>query len=108
MPSSRSTRKDASDPPRLLALRSELGYTDRPDRALPDEPEAVSSAAQRQITHDAAHQRELVERALWIDARESIRAKLDALSGSSFDSSRSELRSILRLVERVDRQIARA
>ena len=30
------------DPPRLLAQRSELGYTDRVDRALRDEPEAIS------------------------------------------------------------------
>lgn len=89
-------------------MRSELGYTDRPDRALVDEPEAVSSAVQRQITQDVARTREVAERALWVDARESIRDKLETLSGSSFDSTRSELRSILRLVERVDRALARA
>jgi hypothetical protein len=94
------------DPARLLAVRSELGYTDRPDRAMPDEPEAVPASYQRSLTRDAETQRRTRERAAWVDARDSIRDTLASLSGPSFERSRSELRAILRLVERVDKQLA--
>ena len=38
---------------RLLAARSELGYTTSPHLAMPDEPEAVDAAAQEAITRAA-------------------------------------------------------
>jgi hypothetical protein len=44
------------DRPRLLAARSEYGYTDRPDRSLRDEPEAVAAYVQDTFTA-AAHRR---------------------------------------------------
>jgi hypothetical protein len=108
MPSSHSTRKVEHDAPRLLAVRSELGYTDRPDRAMQDEPEAVSKLEQRAITEQSHRSHAQLERAAWVDTRDTIRAKLATLTGSSFDSSRSELRAILRLLERVDKTVARA
>lgn len=105
-----STRTDVArnvdDAPRLLAVRSELGYTDRPDRALTDEPEAVSSAYQRYLTREVERRRIDCERAAWLDARDTIRLKLSALTGTTFDTSRNDLRALLRLVERIDRRLA--
>lgn len=93
------------DPPRLLAQRSELGYTERLDQAMPDEPEAISTTYQQRVTADAERQRIARERAAWVDARDTIRAKLATLGGPTFDSSRSELRSIARLIDRIDRRV---
>jgi hypothetical protein len=86
---------------RLLALRSELGYTDRIDRALPDEPEAVSTDAQRQITR-AAHRS---ERDIFVACRDEIRASLKLLSGARFRHLQSDLRVIERTLERIDRRL---
>jgi hypothetical protein len=41
------------DPPRLLASRSELGYTGSAIRALPGEPEAVAEHVQQRLTDEA-------------------------------------------------------
>jgi hypothetical protein len=48
---------DDGDAPRLLAQRSEHGYTDRLDLALHDEPEAIRADEQEQQTQ-AAHRRD--------------------------------------------------
>lgn len=44
---------DPDQPRRLLAARSELGYTSSPHLALPDEPEAVDAHTQEAITRAA-------------------------------------------------------
>jgi hypothetical protein len=90
-----------ADVVRLLALRSELGYTDRIDRALPDEPEAVSADDQRRLTRDARH----VERALFVEARDSMRAALTLLSGASFKRIENDVRLISRTLDRMDRRV---
>lgn len=88
---------------RLLALRSEQGYTERVDRALPDEPEAVSAAEQRFQTRQAARLKADRERETWRSARSSI---LLAVESVHVDADvESELRAIRRACERVDRKL---
>jgi hypothetical protein len=66
------------DPPRLLALYSELGYTDRIDRALPDEPEAVSAAEQQRQTQLA--------RRTWARRRQDAFRECDQAVGGALDA----------------------
>lgn len=92
------------DSPRLLALRSEIGYVERSELALPDEPEAVSSAEQRYLTRQAERTQRERERATWRSARGAIDDALTSLQGASFASSQHDIRAIRRLVERIDRR----
>lgn len=94
------------DPFRLLAARSEIGYTDRVDRAMTDEPEAVSAHCQRMLTASAQRARETQEYAAWVGVRDAIRREVDSLSGAAFAPMRSDLRVILRQVERIDKRVA--
>ena len=43
------------DPPRLLAARSQYGYTDNPAQALRDEPEAISPDDLNRLAQQAQH-----------------------------------------------------
>ena len=86
---------------RLLALRSELGYTDRIDRALPDEPEAVSSDEQRRQTH-AARQG---ERDVFVEARDMMRDALALISGAAYKRIEHDVRLITRTLDRMDRRV---
>ena len=95
-----------ADPPRLLAQRSELGYVDRPDLALPEEPEAVPADVQRQITADAARGQRDRERAQWIASYELIVVALAPLDAATFARINADLRSIRRILERIDRRFA--
>jgi hypothetical protein len=81
---------------RLLALRSELGYTDRPDRALPEEPEAVSAAEQRELTAQAARAASERYRVEWERRRIEIVVALDELQTLPFAR---ELAPDLRLLQ---------
>jgi hypothetical protein len=90
-----------SDLVRLLALRSEVGYTDRIDRALPDEPEAVSSDEQRRQTR-AVHQG---ERDVFLDARDAIREALSTISGAAYKRIEHDVRLITRTLDRMDRRV---
>lgn len=93
---------------RLLAARSEVGYVDRVDRAMSDEPEAVSASYQRMLTADAQRSRALAERARWVSARDEIRAQVGSLTGSAFARVESDLRVLLRQVDKIDKRLAAA
>lgn len=93
----------SADAVRLLALRSEIGYTDRIDRALPDEPEAVSAAEQRYQTRQAARQRVDRDRQQWTTARAEILGYVDELHVEP--DVENELRAIRRACERIDRKL---
>jgi hypothetical protein len=93
----------SADAVRLLALRSEIGYTERIDRALPDEPEAVSAAEQRYQTRQSARQRVERDRAQWTHARAEIVAYVEDLH-VEIDVD-AELRAIVRACERIDRKL---
>ena len=86
---------------RLLALRSELGYTERIDRALPDEPEAVSPEEQRQITRAARRS----ERETFVLIRDELRACLVLLSGASFRSIEHDVRLMSHTLDRIDKRL---
>lgn len=84
-------------PARLLAARSEFGYTDRMDRALRDEPEAVSPEEQRRLTRQAGLDAQERARSDWLQRRARLALELDALSRQPYTKT---LGSELRLVER--------
>jgi hypothetical protein len=92
-----------ADAIRLLALRSEHGYTERVDRALPDEPEAVSAAEQRYQTRQAARLKAERERETWRKARSSILLAIESVHVEV--DVESELRAMRRACERVDRKL---
>ena len=96
-----------ADPPRLLHRRSQYGYTNDPSRALYREPEAVGRDDQAMITassHRAAAEALVDE---WVKCRDRVLGAVDhfASAGRPPHSMRSDLRTITRVVERVDRDL---
>lgn len=91
---------------RLLALRSEHAYTDRLDRAMPDEPEAVSEEDQRELTRTAQRVQHERDRLQWLAARNSIERSLDMLDLPAFAHVEHDLRAIRRILERVEKRVA--
>ncbi len=69
---------------RLLAARSEHGYTDRLAHALREEPEAVSADEQQQLTRAAARSAKARTRSDWQARRDRIAAELDAVRTLSY------------------------
>jgi hypothetical protein len=103
-----------SDPPRLLARNSThehpmlgTGYTDEPDRAMRDEPEAVSVSDQLVLAaraHRTARERQLEE---WQTRRASIQREIDWLHSQRFQADVSKsLRVLRRQLSRLDKLIA--
>lgn len=96
------------DPVRLLAQRSELGYVDRVDLAMRDEPEAVRAETQRDLTARSrrAWQQGVAQR--WKYAAAAITSALtDFASGAEVELNLADdLRGVERSVERVSRRIA--
>jgi hypothetical protein len=94
------------DRPRLLHRRSELGYTDRPARAMISEPEAVPADYQRQLTADAPRRAAARDREVWVASRDRIRVELALLARHRFGRDvSSDLRVLERLVDRLDQLI---
>lgn len=95
------------DRPRLLAQRSEQGYTSSAIESLPGEPEAVSEQEQASITR-AARQAER-ERLLgeWRQASATINGALDRLlAAASLDpGARSGVRAIRRSTDALGRRL---
>jgi hypothetical protein len=94
---------DGGDEPRLLHVRSELGYTPDTHHSLRDEPEAVSADEQRRQTQSAR----LRERRRRLEALVTLRDALEAFA-SIVATDRVVLREvhvIRRGVERVSQQI---
>lgn len=91
------------EPARLLAARSEFGYTDRTDRAMRDEPEAVSSEEQRRQTKQAASQAQQEAKADWASRRGRLRAELAELAAQPYTKTLgSELRVMERQLAKLD------
>jgi hypothetical protein len=98
----------ATDPIRLLAARSEHGYTDKQRDAVTDEPEAVSATVQRQITEQAARDKSERARAVWREHRDAMRQHIEQLTAERLGLDlRDDLRVLARQVERIDRRLAR-
>lgn len=83
------------------------GYTDEPDRAMRDEPEAVSVSDQLVLAaraHRSARERQLEE---WTTRRASIQREIDWLHSQRFQSDVSKsLRVLRRQLSRLDKLIA--
>ncbi len=95
-----------SSEPRLLHVRSEHGYTDRPDRALRDEPEAVSEREQRLLTDRARLVDAERGRDRWRASYAVLVSELAELGGVRFDVDvSSDLRAIERLADRINRKL---
>ena len=94
---------------RLLPIRSEVGYTDRLDRAMRDEPEAVPESYQAQLTLDA--QRRDREQRVHGVARgapdDQGRTATFTTSCRVDGSLRGALRAIERQVKAFDQRVAR-
>lgn len=96
-----------SDRARLLHRRSELGYTDRLVTALPDEPEAVDVATQKQLTRQATLRQAGRRREVWTGERGRIEQSLQTLRQAFGAEVSAELRGIRREVDRLERKFAR-
>jgi hypothetical protein len=94
-----------ADAARLLHVRSELGYTDRPSRALPHEPEAVSSAEQRRLTAESWERAAEREREAWRRFREIMLPELALLGKALERNFASDLRALERQFERIERRL---
>lgn len=96
----------APEAPRLLARRSELGYTDRLGLALPDEPEAVPASYQRRLVVAASQAERARKLEEWEAATIPFRLALRALKDTPLGRERhSDLRVIARVIDRVDREL---
>ena len=96
------------DEPRLLARRSELGYTDAPTRALPGEPEAISEEEQARQTLAARRAQERQQREAWQQARARIVDGVSIVRTTKPAMPRqvvSTVRVIERAVARVDAEL---
>lgn len=95
------------DRPRLLAARSEHGYVDRPNLALPEEPEAVSAEEQRRQS-EQGHRRDRQRRiAAYTSAASTISTALDDFVAAVGADSRvvSQVRVVRRQVAALGREL---
>jgi hypothetical protein len=92
--------------PRLLHGKSQFGYTDRLEEALPEEPEAVSSDEQRRLTHLATARAHELRLADWMIAKARLEEELDWLRHRPVGQEHaSDLRVIQRQLDRIDRRL---
>lgn len=90
----------SSDDPRLLAARSELGYTSTPALAMTNEPEAVSEREQWRLTGEGWARDAERLRDEWEPLRRQGEAFVEALVQSPFSSRfRDEIRTFRRSLD---------
>jgi hypothetical protein len=94
------------DSRRLLARRSEFGYTDRVDRAMNGEPEAVSREEQHRITAEAQFRARRREALIWLEIRGRIERDLGYLQDQFGPQIANELRAMRRELDRLGRRLA--
>jgi hypothetical protein len=96
-----------ADQPRLLHRHSQYGYTDRPERALYREPEAVSVEAQEQLTLSARRAEHAQQVEQWRERRAAIAREVAWLYSQRFRRDvGSSVRALERQLERLDQRIA--
>lgn len=79
-PTPRGTDLIAREEPRLLALRSQRGYTTRYREAILDEPEAIDEATCNRFAQDADHARRSTQHAEWVRERRELEQQLARLA----------------------------
>jgi hypothetical protein len=95
-----------TEPPRLLAARSEHGYTSRIAEALPVEPEAVSAQTQTFLTSTARQHATRTRRHAWLEQRRRLEADLAELAGTFGPLITDELRGLRRGIDRLHSKLA--
>jgi hypothetical protein len=95
-----------ADAARLLHVRSELGYTDRPAQALAYEPEAVTAAEQRALTAEARLRASQLQRDAWRTFVELVGPELVALTVVLDRSLAADLRVLARQLDRITRKLS--
>jgi hypothetical protein len=91
-----------------LHRRSEFGYTDRTQTALPAEPEAVSEQEQARLTLAAQREQERQQHQAWQEARARIVDGVTIVRSSRLPKHIiSDVRVIERTVARVDAELRR-
>jgi hypothetical protein len=100
-------RRSTSDAPRLLHRSSEYGYTDRLDRALPREPEAVPESYQARLSALAGRRRDERLKAEWRKAARTINGAIDGFRATGLADPQiiSGVRAVSRSVAAVDRRV---
>jgi hypothetical protein len=96
-----------ADEPRLLAARSERGYTSRVAEALPSEPEAVGELEQQTQTLAARRRWAAEQRRAWGTARQHIFGAVEVFKRDGHPDARllADVRALEPQVQRVDRRI---
>jgi hypothetical protein len=94
------------DRPRLLAARSEHGYTTNPLAAMKDEPEAVSEVKQAELTVRSRRAERERLRDAWRPAHSLITAAIVGFLPVADRRSQSDLRVIERTAARIDQRLA--
>jgi hypothetical protein len=99
--------RTSGDRPRLLARRSEHGYTDRPALALPLEPEAIDEETQRRQTLSARRREQARLRAAFDETSAKINGSLDELSSRVAlpPGARSGVRAVRRSTAALGRRL---
>jgi hypothetical protein len=72
---------------------------------LPDEPEAVTEAEQRELTRQAQREQSRRDRETWIAARNTIRAALATLDVPAYALVARDVRLIRRTLDRIDARL---
>lgn len=98
---------DVGDRPRLLASRSEQGYTSSRIEALPGEPEAVSEEEQASITRAVRRGEQERLRREWRQTSTTINGELDRLLAAvTLDpGQRNGVRAIRRSTDALGRRL---
>jgi hypothetical protein len=82
-----------TDPPRLLAAKSEYGYTTDPNKALANEPEAIRPAELERINNDARARRQTD----LAQFRDDVLQRAEALTIQAGHADARRLRSLTRV-----------
>ena len=94
------------DPPRLLARRSQYGYTDDPAFAVISEPEAVSASAQAEITAASQRRERQTIADEWRGRRLVLMREIEWLQSQRFQRDvRSTVRALQRQVDKLDARL---
>ena len=95
------------DEVRLLAQRSELGYTDLPHKAMREEPEAVSAHEQDVLSTRARREWLDRRRVAWREARATIDTALDGFAAvvGTDRALQHAVRGVRRSVEAVGKRV---
>jgi hypothetical protein len=92
--------------PRLLARRSEVGYTETTMRAMPGEPEAVTADEQETITRRAHADADARRRDQAKAILTGLGAAVDAIETIFGDAALEEVRAMRRELARIERKVS--